>query len=158
MIWDSTWSYYVNMIWNVMKYVFLYIFEYILHGPNKKLKCWIQGYKNLKQTRLISLRRWGVFIHVKTLLARQIFFYFLFFIYFIRFHHRYSSRWYTITHLQFYGHLVHPGLINYKDTITKCCHVKNWPVKGGCLLEFMDWTGQSVMMVFSIQFCELLSL
>jgi hypothetical protein len=33
------------------------------------------------------------------------------------------------------------ALINYKDTKTKCCHLKNRPVKGlsgKCLLEFRD--------------------
>jgi hypothetical protein len=34
------------------------------------------------------------------------------------------------------------GLINYIDTIAKCRHLNNWPVKGICgmrLSEFMDW-------------------
>ncbi len=37
---------------------------------------------------------------------------------------------------------VRHGLINNKDTKTKCRHLKNLPEKGlrgGCLLEFIDW-------------------
>ncbi len=35
----------------------------------------------------------------------------------------------------------HHGLINYTDTVAKCRHVKNWPLKwlcGRCLSEFID--------------------
>jgi hypothetical protein len=33
---------------------------------------------------------------------------------------------------QHWPHTYHHGLINYKDTKTKCCHLKNCPVKGLC--------------------------
>jgi hypothetical protein len=42
------------------------------------------------------------------------------------------------------------GLINYIDTKAKCRLY--W-----CLIEFIDWR-QSVMLVFSLQLCELLPL
>ncbi len=55
--------------------------------------------------------------------------------YFNRFHHRYvlySSGLYTLTHLQYFRHLVHPRLINYKDTKIKCRLLKKLTCKGTC--------------------------
>ncbi len=53
-------------------------------------------------------------------------------------------------------------LITYTDTKAKCRHQKNWPIRefcGRCLSEFIDWRfNESVMLVFSTQLCELLSL
>ncbi len=48
------------------------------------------------------------------------------------------------------------GLINYKDTKVKCCHLKNWPVKrlcGRCLSVSNRLEIQSVMLLFSTKLC-----
>ncbi len=55
------------------------------------------------------------------------------------------------------------GLINYVDTKAKCCHLKKWTFNkdfaaGVYQSSYTILEIQSVMWVFSTQFCELLPL
>ncbi len=72
---------------------------------------------------------------------------------------------YMVQHIQYtYSFLSSPprhGLINYKDTKTKCLHLKNWPITGPLRQVFIRVYRleiQSVMLVFSTHLCELLAL
>jgi hypothetical protein len=56
------------------------------------------------------------------------------------------------------------GLTNYIDTKAKCCHLKISTFKGtlrqlfSCLSEFIDWRGDTVILVVPTQLCEVLLL